>query len=320
MEDITQYPVVFYNVEILFDTFDDPKNEGDDDFTPNGVKEWDSKRYQKKLTDLSKAISLINGNRPLFLGLAEVENRQVVEDLITQSVFKGGNYEVIHFESPDRRGIDCAFSYDASLFTVTEFNKLTVKLPEDSNFVTRDILEIQGFFEEKQELYIFVNHWPSRREGEEETRHKRVAAAQVLKQRLNEILTQNEDANILVMGDFNDLPSSTSIRDTLQALGQHEQKQGTLVSLMSSYEKKEDGSIVHDDEWETVDQFIVSQELMKERNLHVEDNKAYILKHKELLYTNKNGEVEPQATYGGLKYYGGFSDHLPIYLFLSIKK
>lgn len=318
MEAIDSHPVVFYNVENLFDTENDPQNPGDDEFLPFAEKQWDEERYAKKLSDLSESFFLINNKTPLFFGLAEVENKTVMYDLIQQEKFRTTPYKIVHFDSEDRRGIDCGFVYDSAKCTLLSQEQIRIRIPTEEDFRTRSIIHVLIAFSGNRKLHVFINHWPSRGEGTEESTPRRLATAAILRQNIEEILSKEEDANILLMGDFNDTPSDLSIRDILRAKGQHEQETKDLISLLASAQNKGKGTINHRGDWEVFDQLIVSQGLIYAKSgLEIMENKASILKDESLLYTYKNGDQKPVATYGGDLYYGGASDHLPVYLFLK---
>lgn len=317
---MANHPVVFYNVENLFDTKDDPNNPGDDEFTFYGFKEWDDERYQKKLENLQYALSLAEGESPLFIGLAEIENRAVLEDLSNTGAFEKVNYKITHFDSEDRRGIDVGFIYDADRFQPTLETKLVVRMEDEPGFRTRDILYIKGQLAQNKEVHVFVNHWSSRREGQFETEPRRVAAAEILRTKIDEIFQHEPKANIIVMGDFNDTPLDKSIHHVLKANGLHDLRTGDLVNLVYNHQKRDEGTSVHRGEWDVIDQLIVSQSILHgQSGLQLRENTAHILKDEKLLYTYHNGDQKPNATFGGDNYYGGYSDHLPVYLFLEEK-
>lgn len=318
---IDEHPVMFYNVENLFDTKDDPTTTGDDEFTPEGENYWDDERYQVKLNHLVDAMLLANNKTPLFAGFAEIENRSVLEDLCQTSTFKNVNYRITHFDSEDRRGVDCGFIYDADRFVPTIETRIAVRMENDPNFRTRDILYIKGQVKGGKELHVFVNHWSSRREGEEITEPRRIQAAKVLRAKIDEILNHNAAANIIVMGDFNDTPINRSLKEVVRAKGQHELQAGDLVNLLIEEQNKALGTSVHRGNWDVLDQLIVSQGLLQGKSgLKLYKNNAFIVKQEALLFTYKNGDQKPSATYGGNNYYGGYSDHLPVYLTLETTK
>lgn len=317
---IENHPVVFYNVENLFDTEDDLNNRGDDEFTPSSDKLWDTERYQTKLNHIAEALLMANNETPLFVGFAELENRKVLEDLIKVNTLKNVNYKIVHFDSNDGRGVDCGFIYDADRFLPTFETRLIVKMDGNPNFTTRDILYIKGKLANNDEVHVFVNHWSSRREGQFETEPKRLEAAKVLRKQIDEILDFNPEANIVVMGDFNDTPNDKSMREVLLAKGQHEQSNRSLINLLVEEQNKDLGTINYRGDWDVFDQIIVSQGLLQGKNkLSVFKNNAFIVKKEELLYTYKNGDQKPSSTYGGDNYYGGYSDHLPVYMLLEEK-
>jgi len=314
------HPIMFYNVENLFDTENDPSNAGDDEFLSEGPKLWDNQRYQAKLNRLEEALFFANGESPLICGFAEIENRQVMEDLIRTNRFAKVNYKIVHFDSEDLRGIDCGFIYDADRFLPSLETRLAIRLEGAPNFRTRDILYIKGTLANQKELHVFINHWSSRREGVLETEPKRIAAATTLRSKVDEILNINSDANIIVLGDFNDSPVDKSLYDVLRAKGQHEQKKGDLINLLIEEQKNDLGTAVYQGNWDVFDNIIISQGLLQGTSgFTVKNNNGFIVNNQKLLFTFRDGNQKPSATFGGDKYYGGFSDHLPIYIQLEEK-
>ena len=313
--DFAGRPVVFYNVENLFDTKNDPRTD-DDEFTPHGYKGWDEERYETKLEQIEAAIGLI-GKAPVLIGLVEVENQKVLEDLIEEGKLEDVDYGIVQYDSPDRRGIDCALLYDEAIFKLKESTKFPVTLPDNPNYLTRDILyalgEING-----AEMHVFVNHWSSRREGKRETEHKRIAAAKVLRSKVDVILKNDPDANILILGDFNDHPTDRSLETILRAKESGYAAEGDLINLLYDEHEIGEGTAVHDREWGVIDQIIVSQSFYDgTEGVGIEGRDAEILRRNELLYTYPDGGQKPNSTYGGRKYYGGYSDHLPVYIILK---
>lgn len=310
--------IIFYNVENLFDIHNDPSNPGDDDFTKDGFKQWDEERYRRKLEHIAEAIC-IQDSAPLICGFAELENKAVLEDLIATKRFKNIPYQIAHFDSDDNRGIDCGMIYDSRYFTSHFTKTFKVELFGDPNFRTRDILYVKGKLGE-EELHLFVNHWSSRREGKEETEERRVAAAKILRGEIDEILRNDPLANIITMGDFNDETTDRSVHEILRAKGQHELNKGDLVNLLIEEDKKGDGTLVHKREWYLFDQLMVSQGLFRAQNgFKIHKDNAFINRNEVLIYRFDNGDSKPNSTYGGSKYYGGYSDHLPVYLTLQKK-
>jgi predicted extracellular nuclease len=304
--------VAFYNVENFFDLENDPRTN-DDDFTPYGDQHWNEERYNHKLQNISTVLYNLGNQAPMLIGLVEVENYKVVEDIAETGGLAKTPYRLIQYDSPDRRGIDCALLYDTRRMIVENQEKLTVSLPDNDDYLTRDILHVTGKLAHNEVLHIFVNHWSSRREGTLETEHKRLRAATVLKEKIVEIRQREGDVKIIVMGDFNDEPKSKSVQQTLNAAGPN----AFLFNLMAEPAHEGEGTIVYQREWLMFDQLMVSQNLLKGEGLKVKDKKGYVYKDDSILYTYKDGGQKPNSTYGGPEYYGGYSDHLPVYLILE---
>lgn len=317
MSTLKKFSVAFYNVENLFDTEDDPLTS-DDEFTPDGAKEWDEKRYQKKITNISKVLKGIDNDLPLFIGLCEVENEKVLHDLTHSNDLKNAEYKIVHYDSPDTRGIDVGFIYKSRFFEVLDHESLEVYFEETPNVLTRDILYVKGKVN-NEVLHVFVNHWSSRRKGEKETEYKRITAAKVLKSKIEDIQEEDEKAKILVMGDFNDYPNNKSITDVLEATLQP--KSDEFYNLAAKLDRNEKGTHFYDDEWGMLDQMMVSNSWLASKKGNVlKDKTVKVYKEDEVLFEHKHFGGIPNKTYGGDKYYGGYSDHLAIYLKFELKK
>ena len=289
---------VFYNVENLFDTIDNP-NTRDNEFLPKSEKKWDTYRYNYKLNQLDKVFSEIikkeNENRlPDIIGLCEVENKLVIDDLLKTETFKNHTYKIIHKQSPDGRGIDCALLVDEK-FEVLNSDFIKINNPKESR-ATRDIVFGKLKFK-NQIINVFVNHWPSRWGGQEASNHKRVFVAEVLRKYIDNN-TLESDFN-LIMGDFNDYPTNESLAEVLV--------KDDLVNLMSKSNVSGRGSYNYRGNWDWLDQIIVSQDDFKLISFGAFEEDF-------LMYTNKKGEVYPNRSFGGNNWYAGFSDHLPVFL------
>lgn len=305
----------FYNVENLFDTIDS-KYTIDEQFLPGAEKKWDTKKYFEKINNLAKVITAFDKKKlPLFLGMAEIENKGVVLDLITNTNLKEGNYDIVHFESPDARGIDVSFMYRTEYFNVLSKEKIEVALSEDPNFATRDIVYVKGELKDNDVVHIFLNHWSSRRAGQKESEHKRVRAANVLRERVDRILKLDENAKIIILGDFNDYPTNKSIEDVLRAKGKPTFKNGDLFNMAYSLEIADKGTYNYKGDWGMLDQMIISKGLyFAEKGMKVQYDQCLILREDFMMFTDKKyGDQKPSRSYGGPNYYGGYSDHLPIY-------
>lgn len=311
--------VGFYNVENLFDTIDD-KYTIDEQFLPTSEKKWNSERYHTKIEHLGKVIvSMKKGSFPIFLGLAEVENKQVIQDLVSSEILKEANYGVVHQDSPDKRGIDLGFIYRKNFFRYLAHEVLEVSLKDDPDFFTRDVLYVNGLMSGDDEIHIFLNHWPSRRKGAKETEHKRIRAAEVCREKIDQILEKNKNAKIVVMGDFNDYPVDKSLYQTLRAKDDRKFNQGDLYNTAYSLEKENKGTYNYKGDWGMLDQIIISRGFFKEKKgVLIKAKNCTIHKLDWMLYADpKYGDEKPSKTYGGPNYYGGYSDHLPIYIKLE---
>lgn len=309
--------VVFYNVENLFDTRND-MGERDGEFTPEGANKWTEVRYVKKLEDISKVLGSVNKKElPEIIGLCEIENRKVLDDLVKTQLLKDGKYEIEHFESPDFRGIDCALLYRPDEFKVIKSSPVNIAFADDPEFTTRDILYVKGETRNKEEFHIFVNHWLSRIGGLEQTELKRIAVAQSLKSKIDSVLNVNSKANILVMGDMNDEPSNKSLNEVLAAKSP-EVNNAALVNLMYPIHANKKGSYNYRGNWNMLDNIVVSAGLLDNNGFQCVDKCGYVFHEKWMEYEDKNNGMTPNRTYGGPNYYGGVSDHFPVYVNFTI--
>jgi endonuclease/exonuclease/phosphatase family metal-dependent hydrolase len=292
---------VFYNVENLFDTKDDPATD-DQDFLPTGELEWTEERYRHKLEQLANAISWTGNELPGIIGLAEVENAAVVKDLALTGALAQAPYTVVHFDSPDERGIDVALLVDDRRARVRRSEALPLVLAGDHS---RDILYAELERKSTPPLHVFVAHWPSRREGQRESEPKRMAAARVVRDRVDALLAKDPAAQILIMGDLNDHPEDRSVQEGLAA-SCDPKSTADLFALMCMDRQPGEGSHQYNGEWAYLDQFIVSQALLP----HCREARAF--NDPRLLFRHPKFGPSPDKTYSGGRYKGGFSDHLPV--------
>ncbi len=313
------YRVMFYNVENLFDTIDDP-NKNDDEFTPQGAKYWSGYRYRNKLTAISKVIIGIGGwELPEIVALSEVENMKVLKDLLYKTPLNKSDYQIIHQESPDSRGIDCAMLYRKKFFTPISENFISVKwTPKIGSGSTRDILYVKGVTNKKDTLHIFVNHWPSRWSGQMETEEKRIFVAELVRHHTDSILKSEKDANIIIMGDLNDHPTDKSLIYGLKAQTEYTKIKHDKLYNLSFYlqEEKKLGTHKFQGQWGILDQIIVSGALLDTASgIYTTLEDAHVYNPDFLLVPDeKNTGKQVFRTYLGYKYQGGYSDHLPVYV------
>jgi predicted extracellular nuclease len=303
------YCFAFYNLENLFDIYDD-QHKHDGDFTETSEKRWTLKRYKNKLKKISYAISQIGlketKSHPAIIGLAEVENEQVLSDLIASEDLVDKHYKFVHYDSQDERGIDVAFLYDSLKFTVKSSQIYSIILKDDdgSPDYTRDILHVYGMFL-NEKINVIINHWPSRRTGNEDTEHKRLIASKKVNAIVQEIKHKNENAKLVIMGDFNDDPSSKSIK-TLVDSNQLYNPMDTLLSI-------DRGTTVHRGNWNLFDQIILSTNYFERKAKHLRFSEANIFDAEFLKQKEGDYKGTPYRTYVGKKYKGGYSDHFPVY-------
>ncbi len=307
------FTIGFYNLENLFDTIDDPDTL-DDDFTPEGPKKWSMKRYKRKVYKLAKAISEVGDtsakNPPVLMGVAEVENKEVVEDLIKADPLRRIDYGYVHYDSPDERGIDTALIYHKENFQEIYSEPITVLIYEKDGTrdTTRDILYVHGKLN-GEEVHVFVNHWPSRRDGNEETIEKRITAAETLRRYMLKIEEEISNPNYIIMGDFNDGPESESMQLLMSS--------GALYNPMEKLITPERGSANYKRKWSLFDQILVSHNFLNyEKNTHSFAH-ANIFDQKFLKEFKGKHIGSPYRTYVGRKYIGGYSDHFPVYIQLK---
>ncbi len=319
--------IAFYNVENLFDFEDDPLTF-DDDRTPNGKDHWTEEIYNAKLKNMAQVISEIGkevtGTTPAIIGLCEIENRRVLEDLVNQEPLLNKDYGIIHFDSPDRRGIDVALLYRKNLFTPTQYkaHELIIYDNDDSSkrVFTRDQLVVSGMLD-GEKIHFIVNHWPSRRGGEERSRHKRINAAKLNRQIIDSLFSEDPYAKIITMGDFNDDPSNSSIKENLNAKRKKEDLElKELYNPMEEMSRKGLGTLAYRDQWNLFDQMIISTELTKKDYSSYRFYKAEIYNKEYLINSKGRYKGYPYRSFVGEGYTGGYSDHFPVYLYLIKEK
>lgn len=316
------YRIVFYNVENLFDAENDSITQ-DDDFTSEGRMHWSFNKYKKKINRIAQVLMAVGSwEMPEIVGLCEVENRYVLEGLTKYTPLARFPYEIIHYDSPDERGIDVALLYQKDKFTPLHTEALPVDLSDFGGRATRDILYVKGETTTQDTLHIFVNHWPSKYGGALETIPKRDRAAATLKAKTDSLLQENSLVKIIIMGDLNTEADRKPILKTLGAKIQWDNTKETgLYNLSARWNKISGyGSHKYRGVWASIDHFIVSNGMFKGNGvLVVGEEGAKVYREAFLLEEDEEGGVKPFRTNIGMKYNDGFSDHLPIYLDLWIE-
>lgn len=316
------FRAMFYNVENLFDCQHDTLKK-DMEYLPNSMRGWHYGRYKQKISNIGKVIAAVGEwNPPCIVGLCEVENDRVITDLVRYSSLKEYGYRYVMTHSQDERGIDVALLYQRGNFKLLSHDSIRISFPQPIHRPTRDILHVMGQLITGDTLDVFVCHMPSRTGGEKESEPNRICAAQCLKQYTDQLFRTRLHPNLLIMGDFNDYPHNRSISEILGAKAPHTLPVDTMLYNLLAVKEGDDklGSYKYQGEWNVLDQLIVS---------------GYLLNHKEGIYTSaskasiysapflmekdeKYGYTKPFRTYNGMKYQGGYSDHLPVFVDLYI--
>ncbi|MNK21348.1 Endonuclease/Exonuclease/phosphatase family protein [compost metagenome] len=325
------HTIAFYNVENLFDTIND-SGKSDDDYLPKGKESWTGEKYKTKLANIARVLSEIgtdeNNDAPAIIGLSEIENRRVLEDLVKQPSLITKEYGILHFDSPDSRGIDVALLYRKKHFKPTSYvNKPLIikdslstdkkevgkKKKQPPRLLTRDQLLVTGLLD-GEEMHFIVNHWPSRYGGEKKSSPNREAAAVLNRKIIDSLYRINPNAKVVTMGDFNDGPYNNSIKKVLGAKGLKEDvKPGGLYNPMEDIARKGNGSVAYRDAWDLFDQMIITEPFLSKDYTSFRFWKAKVF--------NKDYLTQPSGQYKGYPLRNahgeaGYSDHFPVYLYL----
>ncbi|MEM8928428.1 MAG: endonuclease/exonuclease/phosphatase family protein [Bacteroidota bacterium] len=313
--------VAFYNVENLFDTLNDSLIF-DDERTPSGAYRWTRERYRSKIENISKVLSQIGlettKTSPDIIGLCEVENIRVVQDLVGHPTLIGRNYGIIHADSPDERGIDVALLFKKAIFLPISFESRRLLLFDDegNRDYTRDQLVVSGVLD-GEEINFIVNHWPSRSGGELRSRPNRIKAAQLNKRIMDSLRYLDSGAKIVAMGDLNDDPKDRSLKTVLMTRGKKHQLDSLgLFNPMERKYKKGLGTLAYRDKWNLFDQFLLTTNLVHTEKEEYSFWKAGIFAPDFLKTKEGKYKGYPFRTYVGTTYQGGYSDHFPVYFHL----
>ncbi len=299
--------IAFYNLENFFDTYNDP-HTADDPFTPKGLMHWVKKRFQRKSKKIAYTITQIGLGEmhepPLFIGLAEVENKRVLKQLVHQKFLRPYAYDYVHFDSGDRRGMDVALLFRKDLAQVLESKAYPLILYNNAGkpYRTRDILYVK--VQVSGEIWhVFINHWPSRREGDFESDFKRQEAADKLSELIDYVYYEQPDAKFVILGDFNTDPDDPHLCTLVD-------KKQFLNPALSLFQQNK-GSLNHHGDWHLFDQIILSANFKHQAGFQLET--FGIFNHEYLKIWHGKQKGHPYRTYKGRFYQGGYSDHFPVY-------
>ncbi|MGC1632207.1 MAG: endonuclease [Gelidibacter sp.] len=307
------YTVAFYNTENFFDYINNSLTN-DVGFLETSTKRLHKERYENKIYKIGMAISKIGSEDqqrpPTLIGLAEVESDRVLTDLIRSTYLENFDYGFVHFNSPDERGIDVALLYDKDSFTLESSGAFALHVENEFGVkaYTRDILKVSGYLKDEK-IHVLVNHWPSRHEQSDRTGHKRMIAAQRIVELINEIIIDDADAKVIIMGDFNDNPKNNSI--------QFLRNEASLYNPMEKLMSYKRGSVNHNSKWMLFDQILMTTNFLEPNQKGLKFFKADIFDETFLTQNYGNSSGQPYRTYAGKRYLGGFSDHFPVYIQLK---
>ncbi len=317
------HTIAFYNVENLFDTINDV-NKNDEASPIMEIKFNRSEIYKKKVSNMASVIADIGTdlvkNSPSIVGLCEVENKNVIEDLLGDDNLKDKNYEIVHYDSPDERGIDVALIYNKNVFKVTSTKSHELIIYDNKSSkrnYTRDQLVVSGLLEDEL-MHFIVNHWPSRSGGEERSKAGRIAAAELNKKIIDSLQKKYKKAKIITMGDFNDDPHDDSMKKILNAKKDiKDVKENGIYNPMESILSDQGiGTNAYRDAWQLFDQILVSQPFLSKKYDNYQFYKAGVFNKSYLI--NKSGRYKgyPFRSFSWGSFTGGYSDHLPPYIYL----
>lgn len=320
------YKVVFYNLENFFDTINDPETH-DDEFTPEGPKKWTEAKYRKKLSNIERVlfdIAAIDRNYPAVIGVSEVENRSVLEDIVSTPRMLPGNYRIVHYDSPDPRGVDVAFLYRPDVFKLEGCRAIRTEIPGLPNFRTRDIVTMWGTIEQEP-FYFMVAHWPSRLGGKDASAPRREAVGAQMRRIADSVLAENPATKIVAMGDFNDDPTDSSILEALGAKAKmKELEEGDFFNPYYAMLRAGMGTLAYGDAWNIFDNIVVTENLADGgqeglKLLRSPDSKFYGNIFRQNYMIQKSGQYKgyPLRTFVGNAFQGGYSDHFPVFIYIG---
>lgn len=321
------YMVVFYNLENFFDTINDPETR-DDEFTPDGSRKWNTVKYNKKLNNMERVlfdIASVQKTYPAVIGVSEVETRGVLEDIVSTPKLAPANYRIVHYDSPDRRGIDVGFLYRPDIFKLEGSAEIPFKMPGQPNFLTRGFVTMWGTIDDEP-FFFLVSHWPSRLGGKEASSPKREAAGRAIRLIKDSVLKNNPSTKVVIMGDLNDDATDKSIvdPDCLGAKAKVKDLQtGDFYNPFIDVLKAGMGTLAYQDSWNLFDNIIVSENLVNDKEglrLKKSDGSkynGYIFRRPYMVQQSGQYRGYPLRTFVGTNFQDGFSDHFPVYIYIG---
>lgn len=319
------YKVMFYNFENLFDTINDPEIL-DEEFTPDGPKKWNSVKYNKKIGNLERVlfdIAALDKNYPAVIGVSEVENRSVLEDVIATPKLAPANYRIVHYDSPDARGVDVAFFYRPDVFELEGSAPIPFTMEGLPNFKTRDIVTMWGTIE-GEPFYFMVAHWPSRLGGKEASAPKCERAAEIMRRAADSVLRLDPATKVVMMGDFNDDATDDSITEVLGAKGDiRKLEPGDYYNPFINVLKAGYGTLAYQDAWNLFDNIVVSENLVAGDGLKIRKASpkarfyGNIFSRPYMIQQEGQYKGYPLRTFVGNNFQGGYSDHFPVYIYIG---
>lgn len=310
----------FYNLENLFDIYDDPKTN-DSEYLPDGANLWDSTKYANKLNNMSTVIADlgkdVSPDGCAAIGVCEIENKRVLEDLVAMPIIKDRNYKIVHYDSPDARGVDVGFLYQEKYFKLKNSASYHLTFANDPTYFTRDQLIVTGDMDGEDVSFI-VGHWPSRRGGEKASEPRRIEAAQLARRIIDSLLTANPNAKIILMGDLNDDPINRSVAEYIRAKGSIKKMEpGDMYNTMYDHYKSGNGTLAWNDAWNLFDQIIVSESFVSKDASTYVFHSAHVYNKEYMKQTEGNYAGYPKRTHAGGVYLNGYSDHFPTYIVIK---
>ena len=320
------YKVVFYNLENLFDTINDP-NKNDEEYLPEGARKWTTYRYNQKQENMSRVlfdIAAEDRNFPTVIGVSEIENRLVLEDLLATPKLAKTNYRIVHYDSPDRRGVDCAFFYRPDQFKLEGSEAHKISFPGKPNFLTRDLVAMWGKME-GEPFYCIVSHWPSRLGGKERSQYSRDFVAEKCKRICDSVRTVNPATKVVIMGDFNDDATDASVTDVLGAKGNIKKlEKNDMYNPFYAMLKAGYGTLAYRDSWNLFDNIVVSENLATASTGALKVQKKEGAKYYGNIFIRpymiqQEGQYKnyPLRSFVGSNFQNGYSDHFPVYIYIA---